>query len=168
MDGREFETFPLFDEPFWLAYARDHAFYDKDRIRLRDLGNENLLLLAEGHCLAEEAMDVCRVKERRTHGEMADLRAASLETLIQLVGVGYDITLVPALAMRGNWMTGTGVVAQPLANADAARRISLVFRRSFSRRAALQAFADIILENLPNTVRRTGHVKQSKDKSRKK
>jgi LysR family hydrogen peroxide-inducible transcriptional activator len=168
VDGREFETLSLFDEPFWVAYARDHAFYEKDRIRLRDLGNENLLLLAEGHCLAEQAMDVCRVKERRTHGEMADLRAASLETLIQLVSVGYGITLVPALAMRGNWMTGTGVVAQPLASTDAARRISLVFRRSFPRRAALQAFADIILDNLPNTVRRTGRVKRGKNRSRKK
>ena len=114
------------------------------------------MLLAEGHCLAQQAMDVCHIKERQARGEMADLRAASLETLIQLVRAGYGITLVPALAMRGSWTTGSGVVAQPLTIADASRRVSLVFRRSFPRRAALQAFADIILDNLPNTVQPAG------------
>lgn len=148
----DLEVMPLFDEPFWVAYPRKHDFYAKDRIGLRDLRNQNLLLLAEGHCLADQAMDVCRIKQRQTRGEMADLRAASLETLIQLVGAGYGITLVPALALRASWMTGSGVVAQALAMGDASRRVSLVFRRSFPRRAALEALAGIIVARLPNTV----------------
>ncbi len=147
---------PLFDEPFWVAYPSNHRFYTKDRITLRDLDNENLLLLAEGHCLAEQAMEICRFKERQTQGEMADLRASSLETLIQLVGADFGITLVPALAMRGSWTTDSGVVAQPLAIADASRRISLVFRHSFPRRAALRPLPTLILDNLPNTVQRVG------------
>jgi LysR family hydrogen peroxide-inducible transcriptional activator len=168
IEEQEFETLPLFDEPFWVAYSCDHAFYEKDRIRLRDLTRENLLLLAEGHCLADQAMDVCHMEERQTHGEMADLRASSLETLIQLVGAGYGVTLVPALAMRGSWTAGSGVVAQPLAIADASRRVALVFRRSFPRRAALQAFAGVILDNLPNTVTRLGTGKRAKRKTRRK
>ncbi len=162
------ETLPLFDEPFWVAYSRNHAFYEKERIRLRDLSNENLLLLAEGHCLADQAMDICHMEQRQTHGEMADLRASSLETLIQLVGAGYGITLVPALAMRGSWTTGSGVVAQPLAIATASRRVALVFRHSFPRRAALQAFAGIVLDNLPNTVTPVGKRKPAKKKARRK
>ncbi len=158
------ESLPLFDEPFWIAYPLNHPFYAKDKITLRDLDNENLLLLAEGHCLARQAMDVCHMKKRQTQGEMADLRASSLETLIQLVGAGFGITLVPALAMGGSWTTGSGVVAQRLVIADASRRISLVFRRSFPRRAALQAFAEIILDNLPNTVQRVSPGKRIKKK----
>ena len=168
IEEHELETLPLFDEPFWVAYSCDHAFYEKDRISLRDLKKENLLLLAEGHCLADQAMDVCHMKERQTHGEMADLRASSLETLIQLVGAGYGVTLVPALAMRGSWTAGSGVVAQPLAIAGASRRVALVFRRSFPRRAALQALAGIILDNRPNTVTHVGKRKQTKKKSRRK
>ena len=156
----------LFDEPFWVAYSRNHAFYDKEKIVLRDLYNEKLLLLAEGHCLTEQVMDVCHIKERQTQGEMADLRASSLETLIQLVGAGYGITLVPALAMRGSWTSGSGVVAQPLTIADASRRVSLVFRNSFPRHVALQAFAELIIENLPNTVRRIGREKHVNKKTR--
>lgn len=84
---------------------------------------------------------------------MGDLRAASLETLLQLVGAGFGSTLVPALAIRGAWMTDTGVVARPLDLPEARRRISLVYRRSFPRRPLLDALAEVILEHLPNTVK---------------
>ena len=152
----DLETIPLFDEPFWIAYPRKHAFYTKEKITRTDLDDENLLLLAEGHCLAKQAMDVCHIQERESQGEMADLRAASLETLIQLVRAGFGVTLVPALAMQGSWTTGAGVVAQPLDWPDASRRVSLVFRQSYPRRAALAALTSIIQDNLPNTVKRLG------------
>lgn len=146
------DSIALFDEPFWVAFPRKHEFYTKDRIKLRDLEQENILLLAEGNCLAQQAMSVCKMQDRQ-QGDMADLRASSLETLIQLVRADLGITLVPALAMQGSWVTGSGVVAQPLAIKSAFRRVSLVFRHSFPRQQALRAFADIILDNLPNTVK---------------
>lgn len=152
VDEQGIASIPLFDEPFWIAYPRKHPFYDKERITLRDLNNENLLLLSEGHCLAQQAMDVCHIRDRQQQGEMADLRAASLETLIQLVRAGSGVTLVPALAMQGSWATGSGVVAQPLNIANAYRRVSLVYRQSFPRVDALQSLAKVILDNLPNTV----------------
>jgi len=102
VEDQDLETMPLFDEPFWIAYPRKHTFYAKDKITRRDLDKENILLLAEGHCLAKQAMVVCHIKERQTQGEFADLRAASLETLIQLVSAGFGVTLVPALAMGGS------------------------------------------------------------------
>jgi LysR family hydrogen peroxide-inducible transcriptional activator len=156
VNEQDFESLALFDEPFWIAYPRQHAFYDREKITRRDLDNETLLLLAEGHCLAEQAKEVCQLSERQQQGELADLRASSLETLLELVGAGFGCTLVPALAMRGSWTIGGGVVAQPLAVADASRRVSLVFRRSYPGRQALEAFAAVILDNLPNTVRRLG------------
>ena len=153
VDEQDFESIALFDEPFWVAYSRKHRFYHLDKISQRDLDSENLLLLAEGHCLAQQAMEACHISERQSQGDMADLRAASLETLIQLVAAGFGITLVPALAMRGSWTSGSGVVAQPLNKIPhASRRISLVFRRSFPRRPALHALQQTILEKLPNTV----------------
>ena len=166
VEEQDLETLPLFDEPFWVAFPRKHAFYAKEKITRNDLDNENLLLLAEGHCLAKQAMDVCHIKERQEQGDMADLRASSLETLIQLVGAGFGITLVPALAMRGSWTTGSGVIAQPLEAADASRRVSLVYRRSFPRHEALRAFADIILENLPNTVHPIGGGRKKKHRGK--
>ena len=137
---------------------RDHALYSREHIRRRELKSLNMLLLAEGHCLADQMMDVCGRTERSETGEEADLRAASLETLLQLVGAGMGATLVPALAMRGAWMTDAGVVTRPLEIANAVRRISLVWRKGFPRIAAIDALADIILTTLPNTVRPIGRV----------
>ncbi|WP_041447350.1 LysR substrate-binding domain-containing protein [Thiocystis violascens] len=154
VDTTDFDAMPLFDEPFWLAHPMHHPLNQRDEISAADLEDIDLLLLADGHCLTHQVMDVCRLAERPTHGEMADLRAASLETLLQLVGAGFGCTLVPALAIRGGWMTDSGIIARPLDLPDAYRRISLVYRRSFPRRLALEAFAGIVREHLPNTVRR--------------
>lgn len=152
VDEADLKVIPLFDEPFWLAHPRDHAFYNKDEISRADLENTELLLLSEGHCLAKQAMKVCHLKERKDQGEMADLRAASLETLLQLVGAGFGSTLVPALAIGGSWATGSGIITRKLELPDAYRRVSLVYRHSYPRRAALEAFAQVVREHLPNTV----------------
>ena len=88
-DDKDLDSMPLFDEPFWLAYPRGHALYTKDKITRRDLETIDLLLLSDGHCLAQQAMDVCHLQTRSAQGDMADLRAASLETLLQLVSAGF-------------------------------------------------------------------------------
>jgi LysR family hydrogen peroxide-inducible transcriptional activator len=147
---------PLFEEPFWLAHPVDHELYHKDEITRRDLAKLDLLLLADGHCLTQQAMDVCRLSEVNRQGEMADLRAASLETLLQLVGAGFGCTLVPALAVRGSWMTDSGIIARKLELNDACRQVRMVYRKSFPRRVALEALAGVIWNNLPNTVKRLG------------
>lgn len=152
VDQQEFEVIELFDEPFWIAHPSNHPFYLKDKISRADLERTELLLLSEGHCLAQQVMDLCHLGQRKQQGEQADLQAASLETLLQLVGAGFGSTLVPALAMRGSWTTGSGVVARQLDFRDAYRRVSLVFRKSFPRKSALSAFAGVVLQNLPNTV----------------
>ena len=149
----EFDTIPLFDEPFWLAYPRNHPLYTKDEITQDDLETLDLLLLSDGHCLAQQVMGVCGLSDRPHTGEMGDLQAASLETLLQLVGKGLGSTLVPALATRGSWMTDSGIIARKLDLPDTYRRISLAFRHSFPRRQALEAFADVIRQHLPNTVK---------------
>ena len=150
---RDLKAIALFDEPFWIAYPRDHPFYLKEQITRKDLDNTELLLLAEGHCLAQQVRDLCHLQDREMGGEMADLRASSLETLLQLVGAGFGSTLVPALAMRGSWTTDSGVVARKLEIRGAQRRVSLVSRSSYPRKQALTALAEVIMQHLPNTVK---------------
>jgi LysR family hydrogen peroxide-inducible transcriptional activator len=146
-------TIPLFREPFWLAHPRNHPLYTKDEITREDLEHLELLLLADAHCLTRQVLDFCGLAERPVKEGVPELRAASLETLLQLVGAGFGCTLVPALAIRGPWMTDTGVIARPLAIADAYRDVSLVFRRSFPRRPVLDAFVQVLRKSLPNTVK---------------
>ncbi len=153
VEDPELEMRALFEEPFWVALPRRHPLVQKDPITRRDLEALDMLLLSDGHCLAQQAMEICRLADRKDSGEQADLRAASLETVLQLVGAHMGATLVPALALRGAWMTDAGVIARPLRIPDAFRRISVVWRKSFPRPAAIEALANVILSTLPNTVR---------------
>lgn len=154
VDDTELTTIPLFREPFWFVHPRNHALYIKDDITHDDLNNVELLLLSDAHCLTKQTLDICGQKQRPRYEHLPDLRAASLETLLQLVGTGLGCTLVPALAIRGPWMTDMGVIARPIAIPDAYREVSLVFRRSFPRCEVLEAFAAVVKENLPNTVKK--------------
>ncbi|MEY6432566.1 LysR substrate-binding domain-containing protein [Thioalkalicoccus limnaeus] len=153
LDDPELATLPLFEEPFWLAHPCGHPLAERDPIGPQELEQIDLLLLAEGHCLTHQVMEVCRLAERPRHGDMADLRAASLETLLQLVDAGFGCTLLPALATSGHRLTNGGIQIRPLEVADAFRRISLVYRRSFPRREALEALARLIVAQLPASVR---------------
>ena len=152
VDDPELVAEPLFDEPFWLAHPVSDPLYTQDEITREEIENMDLLLLADGHCLADQVMDVCGWEQRPRDSEMGALRAASLETLLQLVGAGFGSTLVPALATRGSWMTDSGIVARQLDFPDTWRRISMVYRKSFPRKQALGGLAAVILDNLPNTV----------------
>jgi LysR family hydrogen peroxide-inducible transcriptional activator len=153
VDAEMFDVMPLFDEPFWLVHPDEKAFYLRDKITQDDLNNMDLLLLAEGHCLADQTMDICHLNNRSHQGEMADLRASSLETLLQLVAAGFGSTLVPALAMNGLSTRRDNIVIRELQLNNTYRRVSLVFRKSFPRKPALNALSQIVVENLPDTVR---------------
>ncbi len=152
-EARDLEMVNLFEEPFWLAHPRNHPLYYQDEISRGDLEKLDLLLLADEHCLALQVMEVCHYTPRDGHEEITDLRAASLETLLQLVGAGVGCTLVPALALRGAWVTESGVIARKLELPDARRLVRLVFRRHFPRRQVLEVFAEVIRRYLPNTVK---------------
>ncbi|MCB1737359.1 MAG: LysR family transcriptional regulator [Gammaproteobacteria bacterium] len=151
VDDDDLQEIPLFDEPFWLAFPAKHALYNKDEIYEEDLPVNELLLLADGHCLTEQVMGVCHLDQSTGHD---DLRASSLETLMQLVGAGFGCTLVPALALRSSWATDTGVILRQVHIANAERRIRLVARKTFPRALALKALADLVCKHLPNTVRK--------------
>ena len=97
LDGEDFEEMPLFDEPFWFACPARHPLAKLTAVTEADLRDERMLLLADGHCLRGQALAACG----RVAGEEAgidDFRAASLETICQLVAAGFGCTLLPALA----------------------------------------------------------------------
>lgn len=152
VDEKEFTVIPLFREPFWLAYPCNHRFAKVTKISQNDLDNAELLLLAEGHCLAKQAMDVCHRNNRKDLGEMVDLRASSLETLLQMVSAGLGTTLVPALALETSWTKDNSINSCKLGLNNAFRDISLIYRKGFPRKQALDALIETIIENLPDSV----------------
>lgn len=144
-------TRPIADDPFLLALPSDHPLLQQEQIRQEQLEELPLLLLDEGHCLADQALSVCHRRRNDVAG-VADVRAASLDTLVQLVAAGLGATLVPALAQRSVLAAG-GVVLRPVSGPDSSRRLTLVWRKSFPRPAAIDAFVSVILSRLPAGLR---------------
>ena len=150
--GEDLDEIRLFKEPFWLAHPRDHHFYNKDEVSLSDLKDEKVLLLSEEHCLSEQIISACKIDSRDVSNPIPRLNASSLETLVQLVGMGLGVTLVPALSVHGGRLATDRVILREVGIPDAFREVRLVHRTTFPREAALKVFSDIICDVLPNTV----------------
>ena len=150
----ELAVLPIFDEPFWVAFPPGHHFAERARIAEKDLLAEDLLLLlAEGHCLRDQALSVCGPRAAPPAGRVGNLQATSLETLRQMVAAGYGCTLLPALALQAPRTRRSPVDAKPMRAAAASRRIAIVHRRSFPRVACLEQLAAFIRDKLPDSVR---------------
>ena len=132
----------LFEEPFVLAVPEDHPLAGKkQRLKLSDLEDENLLLLEDGHCMRDQALEVCQLAGA---GEKAGFRATSLETLRQMVAANVGITLLPTLAIKPPVARTDNVHLIEFAGHPPSRRLALVWRKSSSMTTFLKHFAEVI------------------------
>ncbi|MGA7825739.1 MAG: LysR substrate-binding domain-containing protein, partial [Steroidobacteraceae bacterium] len=104
------EVRELYSEPFAVALPEGHALARRPSVRVGDLKGERLLLLEDGHCLRDQALEVCA---RAGVSDSQDFRATSLETLRQMVATGAGVTLLPELAARGGSGSARGVAIRP-------------------------------------------------------
>jgi len=135
----------LYEEPFVVALPEPHRLAKRSGIRVEDLENETLLLLEDGHCLRDQALEIC---SRVGVSEKQDFRATSLETLRQMVATGAGVTLLPELASRGAHAHTRGVVIRPFTRPAPARRIGAVWRKTTPRRVAIDAICKLITEHI--------------------
>ena len=139
-----FETRELFTEPFVVAMPDQHRLAKRDTVKIEDLNGETLLLLEDGHCLRDQALEVC---SRVDLHEKQDFRATSLETLRQMVATGAGVTLLPELASQGAYGNARGVTIRPFARPAPSRQVGAVWRKTSARRVAIDAVCKIIHDN---------------------
>ncbi len=127
----------IYSEPFYMAVSSAHPLASQDKINLKDIKNEKLLLLGEGHCLRSQALSLCKVSRA---DDAADLSATSLETLRGMVAMGAGITLIPQLALR----KGEGISYVPFSESSVARTIGLAYRASYNEKDLIADLVTII------------------------
>lgn len=115
---------PLFDEEFLLV--RHEAAAGRPVPALTDLPEAPLLLLEEGHCFRDQAIAFCKLPPGPA-GEI--MEGSSLSTLVQMVGAGIGVTLIPEMAALIETRSAP-VVLQRLPDPSPRRTIGLVWRRS--------------------------------------
>jgi LysR family hydrogen peroxide-inducible transcriptional activator len=136
-DGLEVDI--LFEEPFVLAVPDDHPLADRPHISLQELKGSELLLLEDGHCLRDHALEVCALAGAH---ERVDFHATSMETLRQMVAAAVGITLMPLLSVKPPIAETRSIVIRPFDNPAPSRTIALVWRRSSALTPFLRELAD--------------------------
>lgn len=131
----------LFEEPFVLAVPSGHALAGRGPLRMDDLSEQNLLLLEDGHCLRDQALEVCHLAGA---GEKTGFRATSLETLRQMVSANVGITLLPALAVQAPVAQSPNVELIAFEDPAPSRRIAMLWRKSSAMTPFFEALAAIV------------------------
>ncbi|MBK6333513.1 MAG: DNA-binding transcriptional regulator OxyR [Thermomonas sp.] len=131
----------LFEEPFVFAAPQRHPLAARASVSMAQLSDETLLLLEDGHCLRDQALDVCRLSGAH---EKSGFRATSLETLRQMVAAGVGVTLLPALSVHAPVAQPPNIRVVPFRKPAPSRRIALVWRKSSALDGFLHTLADAI------------------------
>lgn len=135
-----FNQLPLYDEPLELALSDKHAWSDQHHINLEELSGEHVLMLADGHCLRDQAMGFCFAA-----GAIEDnsFKATSLETLRHMISAQNGLTLLPQLAIPLN-RHQSGVKYIPFEEPAPKRQIILLSRNNSARQACFDKLAELV------------------------
>jgi LysR family hydrogen peroxide-inducible transcriptional activator len=138
-EAPEITDLKLFQEPLLAALPKHHKLAKAAKVDEAALAEE-LLVLADGHCLASQALEACGARAVRT-GMAGAMQASTLETLVNMVAAEYGATLLPALAADS--FSKREVVLRPLLGGSS-RTIRLASRPGFPRAQALRALEKVI------------------------
>lgn len=132
-------------DPFVLAVRPEHPLgRASSAVQASDLRDVEVLLLDDGHCFRDQALEVCSTLRARE----GEFRATSLTTLIQMVVGGAGVTLLPALSVAAETKRAR-LRIRPLASAKAHRTIALVWRKQTPLAPALREVASILRLTCP-------------------
>ena len=136
----------LFEEPFLFAVPKQHAKAKQQTVDLDDLNDEQVLLLEDGHCLRDQALEICH-SHRAT--ENTNFRATSIETLRQMVAADVGITLMPQLAVPKRSATVRYI---PFKNPQPHRVIGLCWRNTTTRLTLLEQLGQVLQSTVAEIV----------------
>jgi len=140
---RNVETEALFRDRFLLAAHRRTALVDPENYRYNRLHADSVLLLEEGHCLREHAIDACRI---RSSEKVSRFAATSLLTLIEMVDADLGITFLPEMAQDSALLNATDVGLWPMGERSY-REIALGWRRGSARADEFRELGAFISDN---------------------
>lgn len=137
------ETTELFNDRFLLAARAGTTLVNPEHYRFNQLHAGSVLLLREGHCLREHAIEACRVRDAR---KLNRVSASSLLTLIEMVDADLGVTFLPEMAVGSALLQATHVRTYPLSE-KSYRTIALAWRRGSSRAEEFRALGEFIAEH---------------------
>lgn len=114
-------------EPFVLVAPTGDPLSVPDPVALQDITGASLILMKDGHCLRDQALDVCALAGSPPATSVA---AASVATLVRMVESGLGATLLPASALNAEVRPGQGLTVRSFGESPPGRTLTLQWRAS--------------------------------------
>ena len=149
IDGDDLASMELCKEPFVLVAPEGHRLAKRQNASQEELAAEPILLLEEGHCLRQQALELC---SRVGATEYSSFRATSMTTLVQMVANGLGATLIPSLALPVE-MT-KGLVARRFKRPAPTRTLGLLWRKSSGREASFRLLGELLAAHATKLVKK--------------
>ncbi len=121
----------LFEDPFLLACPKQHPLGKIENLKTKDLKGHDILLLEQGHCLRDHALEACKLIDRQVS---LSFEATSLHTIVPMVASGIGVTLLPQMAVDTGILSGFGNIdTKPFSEKKVLRSIDLAWRKNSPR-----------------------------------
>jgi LysR family hydrogen peroxide-inducible transcriptional activator len=131
----------LFRDDFLLCLPPGHSLENAEQVKQQQLRGESLLLLEEGHCLRDHALEACKLEKAETD---IVYEGNSLHTLVQMVANGLGVTLLPAVSIKGGVLGNTQLQLKSFGSENVSREIGMAWRKSDPRREEYLLLAEFI------------------------
>lgn len=134
------ETLSIFDDRFLLAVPKSKKLSGRVRATKDMVEGDRLLLLEEGHCLRDQALTYCTLRQVDAVNTFG---ASSLSTIVEMVSAGLGITLLPEICV-GVEGRNREIKVMRFVEPEPSREIGLAWRRTSPRRDDFLALSKLI------------------------
>lgn len=131
----------LSEDEFLLACQPDHELAKKQRLKTADLKGEGVLLLEDGHCLRDHALEACKLRDNQIS---VPYQATSLTTIVQMVANGIGITLLPKMAVDADIAVNTDLALKSFDQEGVSRQIGLMWRKKTPRQTEFRMLGEFV------------------------
>lgn len=139
----------LYDEPFVVAMPPQHPWARRAAIAAEDLKTENMLLLGNGHCFRDQVLEVCPEMARFSspgNGMQRTFEGSSLDTIRHMVASGIGLTVLPRASVPDMDSEDGMLRFRRFTAPEPTRRVVIVWRKSFTRKAAIDAICAAVAQ----------------------
>jgi LysR family hydrogen peroxide-inducible transcriptional activator len=143
IDDKDIREIPVFYEPILLYTSQNVKYYQQDKVDLKSLTSENLLLLEEGHCFRGQVMNLCPTKGKKSNLQLS-YQSGSFETLKAMVDNNYGYTLIPEMAVNVK-----SKHVKHFTSPEPVREVSMAVNHGFMKEVLLEKLRQAILKTIP-------------------
>lgn len=144
VDDKDVREIPVFYEPILLYTSEKLKYFQQERVNLKSLTYDNLLMLEQGHCFRGQVENLCSAKGKYTPHHQLNYQSGSFETLKAMVDNNYGYTLIPELAVN----TKSRHVKHFM-SPEPVREVSIAVHSGFVKEMLITKLRDAILNAIP-------------------